>query len=98
MSEYLIIPKAFIEKGLYNCLKIFFIFLFSKPIMILSGYMKSLIALPSFKNSGLLAISNVILEIDNILYQLQLKEIPEIGNQVWGVLVELGSETKKNYL
>ncbi len=44
------------------------------------------------------AISNVILEIDNILYQLQLKEIPEIGNQVWGVLVELGSETKKNFL
>ena len=33
------------------------------------------------------AISNVVLEIDNILYQLQLKEIPEIGNQVWGVLV-----------
>jgi len=44
------------------------------------------------------AISNVILEIDNILYQLQLKEIPEIGNQIWGVLVELGSETKKNFL
>lgn len=44
------------------------------------------------------AISNIVLEIDNILYQLQLKEIPEIGNQVWGVLVELGSETKKNYL
>ena len=44
------------------------------------------------------SISNVVLEIDNILYQLQLKEIPEIGNQVWGVLVELGSENKKNYL
>jgi cytochrome c biogenesis protein len=44
------------------------------------------------------AISNVVLEIDNILYQLQLKEIPEIGNQVWGVLVELGSKTKKNFL
>ncbi len=44
------------------------------------------------------AISNVVLEIDNILYQLQLKEIPEIGNQVWGVLVELGSVTKKNFL
>jgi len=44
------------------------------------------------------AISNVVLEIDNLLYQLQLKEIPEIGNQVWGVLVELGSETKKNFL
>ena len=44
------------------------------------------------------AISNVVLEIDNILYQLQLKDIPEIGNQVWGVLVELGSESKKNFL
>ena len=44
------------------------------------------------------AISNVVLEIDDILYQLQLKEIPEIGNQVWGVLVELGSENKKNFL
>jgi len=44
------------------------------------------------------AISNVVLEIDNFLYQLQLREIPEIGNQVWGVLVELGSETKKNFL
>jgi len=44
------------------------------------------------------AISNVVIEIDNILYQLQLKEIPEIGNQVWGVLIELGSETIKNFL
>jgi len=44
------------------------------------------------------AISNVVLEIDNILYQLKLKEIPEIGDQVWGLLVELGSETKKNFL
>ncbi len=44
------------------------------------------------------AISNVVLEIDNILYQLQLKEIPEISNQVWGILIELGSESKKNFL
>ena len=44
------------------------------------------------------ALSNIVLEIDNILYQLQLKEIPEIGNQVWGVVIELGSETKKKYL
>jgi len=44
------------------------------------------------------SISNVVLEIDNILYQLKLKEIPEIGNQVWGDLVELGSENKKNFL
>ena len=41
------------------------------------------------------AISNVVLEIDNLLYQLQLKEIPEIGNQVWGVLVELDRRLKK---
>ncbi len=44
------------------------------------------------------SISNIVLEIDSILYQLQLKEIPEIGNQVWGVLVELGLENKKNFL
>ena len=44
------------------------------------------------------AISNIVLEIDNILYQLQLKEIPEIGDQVWGILIELGSDNKKNYL
>ncbi len=44
------------------------------------------------------AVSNVVIEIDNILYQLQLKPIPEIGNQVWGILLELGEETKKNYL
>ena len=44
------------------------------------------------------AISNIVIEIDNILYQLQLKPIPEIGNQIWGILIELGSETKKNYL
>ena len=44
------------------------------------------------------AISNVVIEVDNILYQLELKPIPEIGNQIWGVLIELGVETKKNYL
>tara|TARA_B100000945_G_C20407856_1_gene611039 strand:- start:50 stop:1336 length:1287 start_codon:yes stop_codon:yes gene_type:complete len=44
------------------------------------------------------AVSNIVIEIDKILYQLQLKSIPEIGNQIWGVLIELGSETKKNYL
>ena len=44
------------------------------------------------------AISNIVIEIDNILYQLQLKPIPEIGNQIWGVIIELGLETKKNYL
>ena len=44
------------------------------------------------------AISNIVVEIDNILYQLKLKPIPEIGNQIWGLLIELGSETKKNYL
>ena len=44
------------------------------------------------------AISNIILEIDNINYQFNLKPVPEIGDQIWGVLVELGENTKKNYL
>ena len=44
------------------------------------------------------SISNVVLEIDNLIYQLQLKPIPEIGNQVWGLLIELGKESKKNFL
>ena len=44
------------------------------------------------------AVSNVVIEIDKILYQLQLKPIPEIGNQIWGILLELGEETKKNPL
>ena len=44
------------------------------------------------------AISNLILKIDNLNYQFQLKPVPEIGNQIWGVLVELGYEEKKKYL
>jgi len=44
------------------------------------------------------AISSVILKIENITYQLKLKPIPEIGDQVWGVLIELGETSKKNYL
>ncbi len=44
------------------------------------------------------AISSLILKIDNISYQLNLKPIPEIGEQVWGVLIELGESDKKNYL
>ena len=44
------------------------------------------------------SISNIVIEIDDILYQLKLKPIPEIGDQVWGLLLELGSEAKKNYL
>ena len=44
------------------------------------------------------AISNIILEIDKIKYQFTLKPVPEIGNQIWGVLVELGENMKKNYL
>ncbi len=44
------------------------------------------------------SISNIVLEIDNILYQLQLKPIPEIGNQVWGILIELDNENENNYL
>ena len=44
------------------------------------------------------AISNIVLEIDSILYQLELKPIPEISNQIWGVLIELGKDIKKKYL
>ena len=44
------------------------------------------------------SISSVILKIENIPYQLNLKPIPEIGEQVWGVLLELGNNDKKNYL
>ena len=44
------------------------------------------------------SISNIVIEIDDILYQLQLKPIPEIGDQIWGLLIELGREKKKNYL
>ncbi len=44
------------------------------------------------------AVSNIVIEIDNILYQLKLKPIPEIGDQIWGLLIELGRENKKNYL
>jgi len=44
------------------------------------------------------SVSNIVMEIDSILYQLQLKPIPEIGDQIWGLLIELGKENKKNYL
>ena len=44
------------------------------------------------------AIPSVILKIENITYQLKLKPIPEIGEQIWGVLIELGENNKKNYL
>tara|TARA_Y100000589_G_scaffold264126_1_gene254730 strand:- start:38 stop:1324 length:1287 start_codon:yes stop_codon:yes gene_type:complete len=43
-------------------------------------------------------ISGVILKIDNITFQLKLKPVPEIGDQIWGVLIELGENIKKNYL
>ena len=43
-------------------------------------------------------ISNIVLEIDDALYQLKLKAIPEIGEQIWGLLIELGRQNKKNYL
>ena len=43
-------------------------------------------------------ISSIILKIEDISYQLQLKPVPEIGEQVWGVLIELGEKNKKNYL
>ena len=44
------------------------------------------------------SVSNIVMEIDSMLYQLQLKPIPEIGDQIWGLLIELGRENKKNYL
>ena len=44
------------------------------------------------------AISNVVLRIDDIVYQLKLKPIPEIGEQIWGLVLELGKNNKKNYL
>ncbi len=44
------------------------------------------------------SVSNIVMEIDSVLYQLQLKPIPEIGDQIWGLLIELGRENKKNYL
>jgi cytochrome c biogenesis protein len=44
------------------------------------------------------SVSNIVVEIDTVLYQLQLKPIPEIGDQIWGLLIELGRENKKNYL
>jgi len=44
------------------------------------------------------AISSIILEINKINYQFALKPVPEIGNQIWGILVELGENMKKNYL
>jgi len=44
------------------------------------------------------AISNLVLKIDDITYQLQLKPVPEIGEQVWGIVIEFGKKIKKNYL
>ena len=44
------------------------------------------------------AISNLVLKIDNITYQLQLKPVPEIGEQVWGIVIEFGKRIKKDYL
>ncbi len=44
------------------------------------------------------AISNIVLDIDDIQYQFNLKPVPEIGDQIWGVLLELGEKNKKNYL
>ncbi len=44
------------------------------------------------------SISSIIIKIENISYKLKLKPIPEISDQVWGVLIELGENDKKNYL
>ena len=49
-------------KGLYKFFKIRFDFLSLVPITILSGYVKSLIASPSLKNSGFDTIVNFFLE------------------------------------
>ena len=48
-------------KGLYKFFKIRFDFLSLDPITILSGYIKSLIASPSLKNSGLETTENFFL-------------------------------------
>ena len=44
------------------------------------------------------AISKLVLKIDDIIYQLQLKPVPEIGEQVWGIVIEFGKKIKKDYL
>jgi len=44
------------------------------------------------------AISSIVLEIDKINYQFVLKPVPEVGNQIWGLFLELGENMKKNYL
>tara|TARA_Y100000589_G_scaffold84682_1_gene78660 strand:+ start:3658 stop:4944 length:1287 start_codon:yes stop_codon:yes gene_type:complete len=44
------------------------------------------------------AISKIILEIDQNLFQLSLKPVPEIGEQIWGIVIELGKGDKKQYL
>jgi len=44
------------------------------------------------------SIPNIILEIDDLKYQLQLKPIPEFGEQIWGILIEIGEKNKRNYL
>ena len=49
-------------KGLYKFLKIRFVFLSFDPTTILSGKVKSLIASPSLKNSGLETTENFFLE------------------------------------
>ena len=43
-------------------------------------------------------LSNVVLKIDNIIYQIELKPILEISDQIWGVLIEIGKENPKNFL
>jgi len=43
-------------------------------------------------------ISNIVIKINGIIYQLKLQPIPEIGEQIWGVMIQLGEEIKKNYL
>ena len=51
--------KLLMRKGLYRRVSMSFAFSLSTPTTTRSGLMKSLMAFPSLRNSGLLATSNV---------------------------------------
>ena len=44
------------------------------------------------------AISSILIKIDDVFYNLKVKPIPEIGDQIWGIVIQLGKEIKNNYL
>ncbi len=44
------------------------------------------------------SISNIVVKIDQLKYQFNLKPIPEVGEQIWGILIELGKDNKNKYL